>query len=198
MQGMSIWDANVKVLEHIRESGPLFHDYMFNHSYPHDWRGKSPVIFRATEQWFIGVARPFGDGASLRQRGLDSVRDGIDFVPAWGRNRMLGMLESRPDWCLSRQRAWGLPIPAFRAADGSTFLTAASVRAVAAAFRARGSDAWFMETPETLLADYDPASDPDAPEGLELTSLEKMSDIFDVWFESGSSWNAVMRERDLG
>ncbi len=133
---------------------------------------RSPVIFRATEQWFIGVDRPFADGGSLRERGLDSVRDGIDFVPAWGRNRMLGMLESRPDWCLSRQRAWGLPIPAFRTADGGTFLTAASVRAVATAFRARGSDAWFMETPETLLADYDPASDPDAPEGLDRVAGE--------------------------
>ena len=111
MQGMSIWDANVKVLDRLRESGHLFHDYMFNHSYPHDWRGKSPVIFRATEQWFIGVDRPFGDGASLRERGLQSVREGIDFVPAWGRNRMLGMLESRPDWCLSRQRAWGCRFP---------------------------------------------------------------------------------------
>ena len=198
MRGMSIWDANQKVVEHLRDSGHLFHDHMFTHSYPHDWRGKSPVIFRATEQWFIGVDRPFSDGDSLRARATRAVTDGVNFVPAWGRNRMLGMLESRPDWCLSRQRAWGLPIPAFRTADGECFMTAASARAVATVFRERGSDAWFTETPQQLLADYDAASDPDCPEGFDAAGLEKMQDIFDVWFESGSSWNAVMRERGLG
>jgi len=198
MRGMSIWDANTRVVDHLRDSGHLFHDHLFTHSYPHDWRGKSPVIFRATEQWFIGVDRPFSDGPSLRERATEAVTSDVHFVPAWGRNRMLGMLESRPDWCLSRQRAWGLPIPAFRTADGACFMTAASARAVAAAFRERGSDAWFTETPAQLLAAYDPASDPDRPEGLDLDGLEKMQDIFDVWFESGSSWNAVMRERGLG
>lgn len=198
LAGRLIWDANPLVVERLRESGHLFHDHVFTHSYPHDWRSKTPVIFRATEQWFVGVDRPFGDGASLRERALRSVAEDISFVPDWGRNRMHGMLESRPDWCLSRQRAWGLPIPAFSRPDGSSFLTAASARAVAAVFRARGSDAWFLETPAQLLADYDLAADPDAPEGLEVGDLAKMQDIFDVWFESGSSWNAVMRERDLG
>ena len=198
MRGMSIWDANPRVVEHLRDSGHLFHDHIFSHSYPHDWRGKSPVIFRATEQWFIGVDRTYGDGPSLRERAIESVTSTVNFVPSWGRNRMLGMLESRPDWCLSRQRAWGLPIPAFRMPSGESFLTAASARAVATAFRERGSDAWFTETPEQLLATYDQAGDPDAPEGLDIGSLTKMQDIFDVWFESGSSWNSVMRERDLG
>ncbi|MEC8733770.1 MAG: class I tRNA ligase family protein, partial [Planctomycetota bacterium] len=198
MQGMSIWEANPRVTERLRESGHLFHDHMFTHSYPHDWRAKTPVIFRATEQWFIGVDRAFDGGGSLRDRARHSVESEVSFVPEWGRNRMLGMLDSRPDWCLSRQRAWGLPIPAFRQPDGSVFLTAASVRAIAGVFRARGSDAWFLETPAQLLADYDPASDPEAPAGIDPDSLEKMYDIFDVWFESGSSWNAVARERDLG
>ena len=198
MQGMSIWDANLKVTELLRDSGHLFHYYLFTHSYPHDWRAKTPVIFRATEQWFIGVDRPFDDGPSLRARAQHEVESEVSFVPDWARNRMIGMLETRPDWCLSRQRSWGLPIPSFRQADGSVFMTATSVRAIATTFRARGSDAWFLETPAQLLADYDPASDPDAPSDLDLSSLEKMYDIFDVWFESGSTWNSVCRERDLG
>jgi isoleucyl-tRNA synthetase len=199
LRGKSVWEGNDLVTDHLRESGHLFHHSMFNHSYPHDWRSKTPVIFRATEQWFIGVDRTLkSSGKTLRSAALAAADTDIEFVPAWGKNRLRGMLESRPDWCLSRQRAWGLPIPAFRTADGGTFLTAASVRAVAESFGARGSDAWFKESPTDLLASYDPAQDPDAPDGLDLTSLTKMNDIFDVWFESGTSWNAVMRQRGLG
>ncbi|MCA9290165.1 MAG: isoleucine--tRNA ligase [Phycisphaerales bacterium] len=199
IRGQSIWDANAVITEHLRASGHLVHDHRFMHSYPHDWRSRGPVIFRCTEQWFISVARPTAThGRSLRDMALDVTATDVTFVPDWGRNRMRGMLESRPDWCISRQRAWGLPIPAFRRPDGSTFLTAASVAAVSDAFGARGSDAWFTETPAALLATYDASSDPDAPADLDVASLEKMQDIFDVWFESGSSWHAVMRARGLG
>ena len=199
LQGLSVWQANPVVIERLRSSGHLYHHFDFVHSYPHDWRSKTPVIFRSTEQWFIGVDRlTKRDGKSLRQLALEAAQDQIRFVPAWGAKRLKGMLESRPDWCISRQRAWGLPIPAFRRPDGSTFLTSASVRAVAEAFGRDGSDAWFTQEAATLLAGYDPAADPQAPEGLEVADLEKMQDIFDVWFESGSSWNAVLRRRGLG
>ena len=202
LRGKSIWKANEEITEHLRDSGHLFFSHRFTHSYPHDWRSKTPVIFRSTEQWFVGVERPLktegADGRSLRQLALDVTASDVDFVPAWGRNRMRGMLESRPDWCLSRQRAWGLPIPAFTTPDGTVLLTPATVRAVAEVVRERGSDAWFTDSPSDLLREWDPTSDPDAPDGVDIELLSKMNDIFDVWFESGSSWNSVMRARGLG
>ena len=204
LRGKSVWDANKEVTEHLRQSGHLYHDHVFTHSYPHDWRSKTPAIFRATEQWFIGVDRATKrDGKSLRAlaldaTGKDAAQGGVDFVPAWGRNRMRGMLESRPDWCISRQRAWGLPIPAFRTESGEVLLTPATVRAIAKRFREKGSDAWFTEGPAELLSHWNAATDPDAPKGVDVAKLAKLYDIFDVWFESGSSWNAVLRERGLG
>jgi len=199
LSGKSVWEANTLVTEHLRESGHLFFDHKFVHSYPHDWRSKTPVIFRATEQWFVAVDKPTRhDGQSLRELALREIDDeSMRFIPAMARNRLRGMLETRPDWCISRQRTWGLPIPAFHGPRGLTLLTASSVRAVRDAIAERGSDAWFTETPAQLLATYDAASDPDAPAGLEIASLEKGGDIVDVWFESGASWNAVIRDRQV-
>ncbi len=199
LSGELIWDANNKIVEHLETSDHLFHHHRFHHSYPHDWRSKTPVIFRCTEQWFIAVDRPSRrDGESLRQLGLAACDESIRFIPSWGRNRLRGMLESRPDWCISRQRSWGLPIPAFRRPDGQIFLTTRSTLAVSRSFGEHGSNAWFEKPSAELLETYDPSRDPEAPEDLDVSQLEKMYDIFDVWMESGSSWHAVMRSRDIG
>ncbi len=206
LRGMDIWKANEVIANRLTEGGAMYFSHTFTHSYPHDWRGKTPVIFRATEQWFAGVDEPRAGGADLRTLALDQTRAEVKFYPEWGRNRMRGMLESRPDWCLSRQRAWGLPIPVFFNERGEYLLTKRSVLCVAEKVRAKGSDAWFTMSAAQLLEGYDPAGDPDAPQWVIDAckaqgwptlgfALRKSSDIFDVWFESGCSWHAVMDQR---
>ncbi|MBN1942733.1 MAG: isoleucine--tRNA ligase, partial [Phycisphaerae bacterium] len=203
--GLGVWNANPKVVEHLTAAGTLLASETVTHSYPHDWRSKTPTIFRATEQWFVGVDTPLATtGRSLRDMARDVCAKntddgGVNFIPGWGRNRILGMLESRPDWCLSRQRSWGLPIPAFYNEKNQPLCTAASVRAVAKVIGQKGSDAWFELSPAELLAGYDPAKDSNLehPADFKVASLTKGFDIFDVWFESGSSWFAVAQQRGL-
>jgi isoleucyl-tRNA synthetase len=205
LRGLSVWEANPKVVEHLAARKALVLEETIRHSYPHDWRSKTPTIFRATEQWFISVDRPMpSDAMSLREMAMDVCRrdvddDGVRFVPDWGRNRIAGMLDSRPDWCISRQRCWGLPIPALYNQAGEPLMTPDSIRAVARTVAEKGSDAWFTCTPAELLGDYDPADD-DRIGDADAYAADKLTigrDIFDVWFESGSSWAAVAVARGL-
>ena len=184
--GKSVLSVDTEVNAHLAESGLLFSQREILHSYPHCWRSKGPVIFRATEQWFVGVDRKIeAYGKTLRELAEQST-DSVTWIPAWGQKRIDGMLESRPDWCISRQRSWGLPIPVFLNSQGDSLLTRESVLAVAKHVGQRGSNAWFSDTPQEILGD-----DFELPEGFSWQDLHKEENIFDVWFESGCSWYSV-------
>ncbi|WP_457606555.1 isoleucine--tRNA ligase [Nitratifractor sp.] len=183
--GMHIFDANEKILELLGDA--LLQSSTFVHSYPHCWRTKKPVIYRATKQWFIAVdAKPEGAEETLRGLALKGIGE-TTFYPDWGRNRLRSMVEGRPDWCISRQRTWGVPIAFFRVKKTKEVILDEKVlNFVAAIFEWEGCDAWYDRPIAELLY---PGS------GYAPEELEKVHDILDVWFDSGSTWNAVLKSR---
>jgi len=190
LRGRNVLEVDQIVNDHLRSKGLLFAEGQIVHSYPHCWRSKGPVIFRATEQWFVSVDKELpGLGKSLRDLALEAVKD-IRWIPAWGQKRIEGMLESRPDWCISRQRSWGLPIPVFVDSRGRSLLSKQSVLAVARHIARKGSDSWFTDSPREILGE-----DFELPDGFEWDDLHKEENIFDVWFESGCSWYSVCHKQ---
>ncbi len=181
--GIHVFKANPLIVEHLRERGALVHAETFTHSYPHCWRCKNPIIFRATEQWFISM-----DETNLRGRALEEIHK-TKWHPVWGEERMAGMVENRPDWTISRQRVWGVPITVLYCQTCNESITSPEFFArVTERFRAEGADAWY-ERPAT---DFLPA-------GFKCkcgsTGFRKELDILDVWFDSGCSHVAVLKTR---
>jgi isoleucyl-tRNA synthetase len=190
--GQRVFDANPRIEEALKERARLWHRTDFSHQYPHCWRCHNPVIFLATSQWFIRMdgepaVETSGGKKTLRQAGLDAVDRDVTWVPQWGRDRLYNMLANRPDWCISRQRAWGVPIPAVDCTKcGEAILTADLVEQAASVFDEYGADAWYERPLEEFI-----------PPGLACpscggTSFERERDILDVWFDSGSSHEAVL------
>ena len=182
-------EANEVVLHELRLRHALLHQENYHHSYPHCWRSKTPVIFRAMDQWFIEIdhAAAPGDGG-FRHRALEEINR-VTWVPDWGKSRIEAAVKSRPDWCISRQRAWGVPIPAFYDADGLPILDAQIVRNTAALIERHGSNVWFEKTAAELWSFLKPAgwAGPEA--------AGKSNDTLDVWIDSGSSSRAVIAQR---
>ncbi len=185
--GLNIFDANPKVIEKLKETGNLLAASKLSHSYPHCWRCKKPVIFRATTQWFISMEKN-----DLRKNALKAIREDVQWIPAWGEERIYNMIENRPDWCISRQRTWGVPIVALLCEScGEAWHDPAWAKGISDRFAKHpsGCDYWF----EHDVADL-------APAGLACphcgaSRWEKETDILDVWFDSGTSWAAVLEKR---
>jgi len=183
-EGQFVFDANRSVIAKLKATGTLVAEQSMAHSYPHCWRCKNPVIFRATPQWFISM-----DKTDLRKKALDEI-DRVRWIPRWGRERIYGMIENRPDWCVSRQRAWGVPITIFYCEScGSLYMTPEIADHIYTLFETHGADIWFEKDIDELLPEN--ASCPSCGNG----QLVKETDILDVWFDSGVSHAAVLEQR---
>ncbi|MEY2632371.1 MAG: isoleucine-tRNA ligase, partial [Pseudomonadota bacterium] len=182
LAGKSVWEANPLVLEELSHLGRLLKAEKIRHSYPHCWRHKTPIIFRATTQWFIGMEHKADENAPTLRWTAERAVDETLFFPSWGRARLEGMMKTRPDWCVSRQRNWGVPIPFFLHKETGALhpRTPELIEAVAQRIEQAGIEAWFSLDPQSLLGD-------------EAAQYKKLSDTLDVWFDSGTTHWHVMR-----
>jgi len=182
IRGKSVWDANPLIIDHLAETGHLVHHTDgYAHRYPHCWRCHEPVIFRATEQWFVALDDA-EMGKSLRHKALEAV-GGVQWVPAWTESRIRAMIETRPDWCISRQKVWDVPIPALHCNQcGHALLTGDMMRAAADYYGAHGSGAWYEADPADVFGEV-----PTCP-ACGAADWRKETDVFDVWLDSGISW----------
>ena len=183
LEGMFYEDANEKVLEMLTNVGALLKDSPIVHSYPHDWRTKKPLIFRATPQWFCSIE-------PIKEKILEEIK-GVKWKPTWGEVRISNMIKDRGDWCISRQRAWGVPLPIFYAEDETPIIDEKVFDHVIELVREHGSNIWFEKEAKDLLPEG--YTNPHSPNGL----FTKETDIMDVWFDSGSSSVAVLKGRGL-
>lgn len=181
-EGMSVLDeGNTAVIEALKESGSLLKEEAYNHKYPYDWRTKKPTIVRATEQWFASVS-------NFRDKAMAAI-DTVQWIPAVGKNRISSMVESRGDWCISRQRSWGVPIPVFyKKTNNEPLMTPETLKHIENIFSDKGSNAWFEMTIAELL--------PEGPLRDVADEYYKGTDTMDVWFDSGTSWAGVCKSRD--
>lgn len=182
--GLFFEDANKAVTAKLDELGVLLKLKFITHSYPHDWRTKKPIIFRATKQWFCSIDK-------IRDDLLKELENNVKFHTEWGKKRLYNMIHDRGDWCISRQRVWGVPIPIFYNEDGSEIVDYDVMMHVADLFRKYGSNVWFEKEAKDLLPEG--YTNPASPNG----NFTKEEDIMDVWFDSGSTWNGVLIEKGL-